>query len=371
MIGLSIADMYFLVGACAFVVIFYLIIFLFFRQPKFGAAPAGKRLQRIFRSRQYCNGEFQNAQPTPMLTKGVNYASVTWEFFFKRSKDSIPKDPLPAKRTDLKAFTGKENAAIWFGHSSYLLLLDGLKILADPVFSGHASPLSFTTKSFRGTDIYRPGDFPELDLLVITHDHWDHLDYQTVLSLKHLAKHTVTSLGVGAHLHRWGFPDAGFTELDWRETYEGPGVKLTALPARHFSGRTFTRNKTLWSSFVLQTNAHKIYIGGDSGYGTHFRDIGDVHGPFDLALLECGQYNQHWKYIHMLPEEVPLAARDLKASHFMPVHWAKFALSLHSWYEPIQRVTAAAADMNEKILTPEIGQVVYLDKENEFKKWWP
>ena len=184
----------------------------------------------------------------------------------------------------------------------------------------------------------------------------DHLDYKTVLKLKSKVGRIITSLGSGAHLEYWGFDPAIITELDWNEkTVPDSGFQVTATPGRHFSGRGLKRNQSVWSSFVLQTPSKKIFIGGDSGYDTHFVKIGNVHGPFDLALLECGQYNKSWKYIHMMPEQTVQAAIDLKTKTLMPVHWGKFALALHAWDEPIERVVKEAQRLNVPIIHPMIG----------------
>ncbi|MBC8005281.1 MAG: MBL fold metallo-hydrolase, partial [Verrucomicrobia bacterium] len=260
---------------------------------------------------------------------------------------------------------------VWFGHSSYFLQLDGKRILVDPVFSGHASPFSFMVKSFKGTDVYTAEDMPEIDYLFITHDHFDHLDYETIGKIKARVGKIITSLGTGAHLERWGFDRAMIIEKDWFEKAElDSGFIITATPGRHFSGRAFKRNQANWAAFVLQTPTKKIFIGGDSGYDAHFAQIGEEHGPFDLALLECGQYNYAWRYIHMMPEQTVQASIDLKARTMMAVHWGKFALALHAWDEPIERVTKEAHRLKVPIIHPMIGQKVNLDATTETAEWW-
>jgi L-ascorbate metabolism protein UlaG (beta-lactamase superfamily) len=358
-----------------FVIIIALIagaIVLFMMQSTFGKLPSGKRLECIKRSPNYKNGQFQNLSHTPNLAEGVSYYTVFSKFFFGKSKRSMPAQPLPSQKHDLLHLDQKEDALVWFGHSSYFTQVDGKTILVDPVFSGHASPVNFTTKAFEGTDVYAAEDFPEIDLLFITHDHWDHLDYKTVLKLKPKVKKIITGLGTGEHFEFWGFDKNKIEERDWNEQIDlGNGFVVNTTPARHFSGRTFTRNKAMWMSFVLTTPNKKIYIGGDSGYDTHFKTIGEQYGPFDLAILECGQYNEYWKYIHMMPEEVVQAGKDLKAKQVMPVHWGKFSLSLHDWDEPIKRVTAEAEKQNQPLLTPMIGEKVDLNSTTQvFKKWW-
>ncbi|MCW4469285.1 MBL fold metallo-hydrolase [Flavobacterium sp. MFBS3-15] len=346
-------------------------IAVFMKQPQFGKLPSGQRLERIKLSPNYRDGEFQNLSHTPSLKEGVSMPRVLYEFFFNKSKRSRPKLPLPSQKVNLHRLAPDENVLVWFGHSSYFMQVDGIKLLVDPVFSGNASPLKFTTKAFPGSDAYTVEDFPEIDILIITHDHWDHLDYETVLKLKPKVKKVVTGLGTAEHLQTWGYDMALVEERDWNETINfGNGFTIHTTPARHFAGRTFTRNKAIWMSFVLQTPSFRIFLGGDSGYDYFFKEIGERFGPFDLAVLECGQYNVNWEYIHMLPEQVVAAAQDLKTKKLLPVHWAKFSLALHDWDEPIKRVTAEAEKQGMPILTPMIGEKVNLENPGVFKKWW-
>ncbi|MEO8403754.1 MAG: MBL fold metallo-hydrolase [Chitinophagaceae bacterium] len=284
------------------------------KQPSFGSRPASERLDRIQQSPNYREGQFQNLSNTPALTEGASYYSIMKEFFFEKKKRNKPAGILPSVKTDLLNLDPSENILVWFGHSSYFMQVDGKKILVDPVFSGNASPVNFTTKSFPGSDVYTAEEMPVIDYLFITHDHWDHLDYKTVTRLKPKVKKVITGLGTAAHLERWGYERSLIIEKDWNEEIAlDNGFTVNTSPARHFSGRGFKRNGAIWMSFVLRTPSLKIYIGGDSGYDAHFKKIGDQYGPFDLAILEDGQYDKNWKYIHMLPEEVVQAAIDLKA----------------------------------------------------------
>jgi len=340
-------------------------------QTKFGKAATDGRLSRIQKSPNFRDGQFQNLSFTPTFAEDVTKWEMIRDGIFKISKRKAPSTTLPSVTTNLKNLSTEKDILVWFGHSSYFMQIDGKKILVDPVFSGSASPFSFMVKSFKGSDVYTPDDFPAIDYLIITHDHWDHLDYQTVLKLKPKIGKIITSLGVGAHLEYWGFDTKKIIELDWNETaVPDSGFVVTAAPGRHFSGRNFKRNQSIWCSFVLQTPSKKIFIGGDSGYDTHFAKIGAEHGPFDLALLECGQYNKSWKYIHMMPEQTVQAAIDLKAKNLMPVHWGKFALSLHAWDEPINRVTGEAKRLNVPIIHPMIGKAVDLDQFDPTPEWW-
>jgi L-ascorbate metabolism protein UlaG (beta-lactamase superfamily) len=336
----------------------------------FGKIPSGKLLTNISGSAQYSSGIFRNLHDTPMMSPDTSYLKLTWSFLNK-PRNTAPPKPIPSVKTNLKELESGTPVLVWFGHSSYLLRINGFNILVDPVFCGYASPFSFFGSCFAGSNVYTVEDMPEIDILVITHDHYDHMDFDTVMKLQPKTKSIITSLGVGSHLQYWGIDANKITELDWWQSTEiVPGVKFTATPARHFSGRGFTRAKTFWSSFVLQAAEYKIYLGGDSGYDSHFKEIGERYGPFDLAILENGQYDLKWKYIHMLPEEVVQAAVDLKAKVLLPVHWGKFALALHAWDDPIERVCKTAGDMGQLITTPMIGEPVVINHNYPNKKWW-
>jgi L-ascorbate metabolism protein UlaG (beta-lactamase superfamily) len=349
-----------------------IIVAVFIRQPKFGKAPQGQQLQKIKKSPYYKKGSFQNLSPTPALTEGVSYYAVIKEFFFSSRKRVKPVDAIPSQKTDLLILDRNKDVLVWFGHSSYFIQADGKKILVDPVLNGTASPLSFTTKAFNGTNGYTADDIPEIDYLFITHDHWDHLDYLTLQQLKPKIKKIICGLGTGEHLQRWGYDKNIIIEKDWNEkTVLDNGYTTHAVPARHFSGRGFRRNRSLWTSFVLQTPTNNIFIGGDSGYDTHFTEIGKTFGPFDLVILENGQYDKSWKYIHMMPEEVLQAAKDLRAKRLLPVHSSKFALANHAWDDPLKTITALHKDVNLQLLTPMIGEQVNLKAHTQvFSQWW-
>jgi L-ascorbate metabolism protein UlaG (beta-lactamase superfamily) len=348
-----------------------LVTVIILNQTSFGKAPSGERLKRIRQSANFRDGSFQNQSFTPVMPEDVSVFKVIWNGMFNRSERNKPKTSLPSRKTNLKTLNPGKDVLIWFGHSSYFMQIDGKKILVDPVFSGSASPFSFMVKSFTGSDVYAAEEMPEIDYLFITHDHWDHLDYQTVMKLKFKVGKIITGLGTGAHLENCGFDPIKIIEKDWNEqVILDSGFIATYVPGRHFSGRGFKRNQALWGAFVFQTPTKKIFIGGDSGYDTHFAKIGAEHGPFDLALLECGQYNQYWRYIHMNPEQTVQAAIDLKTKMLMPVHWAKFALALHAWDESIQRVTKEAHRLNIPIIHPMIGEEVDLNDFGVQSEWW-
>jgi L-ascorbate metabolism protein UlaG (beta-lactamase superfamily) len=354
------------------VAVLVLATILFMQQASFGKMPVGKRLERIKRSPQYKDGSFQNASATPTFTGGAGMFTVMKDFFFGKHERKVPDKDIPSVKRDLKVHPSLKPELTWFGHSSYLLQVNNLNILVDPVFSERTSPVQYAgTKAFNGSNVYTVEDMPRIDVMVITHDHYDHLDYETIKKIKDRVGVFVTSLGVGAHLEYWGVPADKIKELDWWETTDiNTDTKFTAAPARHFSGRGFKRNQTLWSSFVFETNGYRIYLGGDSGYDKHFVEIGNRFGPFDLAILEDGQYNAYWSNIHMMPEETAQAAVDLKAKVLFPVHWGKFALATHPWDESVQRVLKKAGELNMKVITPRIGEQVILDSIYPATRWW-
>jgi len=343
---------------------------LFVRMPRFGKLPAGERLARIEKSPNYKNGAFQNLNPTQQMTAEGGFMKIMNDF--RNAKNRRPPVELPSVKTDLKNLPAGKNLLVWFGHSSYFMQIDGKTILVDPVFCGNASPVWFMIKSFKGTDVYSPEDFPAIDYLIITHDHWDHLDYKTVKALKPKVGKVITGLGTGAHFERWGYSPEIIVENDWGDSVKlAEGFMVHATPARHFSGRGTKPNQSLWTSFVLKTPSLQIFIGGDGGYDEHFAEIGEKFGSFDLVILENGQYNTSWKYIHMMPGEVVQAAKDLRAKRLFPVHSMKFALAIHSWDTPLKTVTELSKNANQAIITPMIGEQVDLnDTTKVFSEWW-
>ena len=335
----------------------------------YGKLPSGERLRKIKNSVHYKNGSFQNLSKTNAMAEDASFFKTMREFLHK-NKNVKPSQALPFVKTDLKKIKSDQPIVVWFGHSSYLLKIKGFTILVDPVFSGNAAPVSFMVKSFAGSNEYKVEDFPKIDILLITHDHYDHLDYKTILKLKGKINKVICPLGVGSHLEHWGIDRKMINELDWWETFEDDDLVLTAAPGRHFSGRGIKRGQSLWSSFILKTKTDILFLGGDSGYDSHFKEIGERFGPFDLAVLESGQYNISWPNIHMMPEETVQAAIDLKAKVLLPVHWGKFTLAMHAWDEPIKRVLKKAEELNVKVTTPKIGEPLTLGEIFPSERWW-
>lgn len=338
----------------------------------YGASPNGKRLERIKAAGNFKNNEFQNQSFTPQLSEGYSLPKVMLHFLLATKNTMLkPLSPIPTVNTNLKSLPRDENIYIWLGHSSYYLQIDGVSFLIDPVLSNYGSPFKFFNKAFEGSHLYKPEDMPDIDYLIITHDHYDHLDFPTVREIKNKVKKVVLPLGVGAHFEKWGYQSDQLLEENWGTTLTlSNQIKITFTPARHFSGRKWNRNNTLWTSYVLESQSQKIFLGGDSGYDTHFKKIGEQYGPFDFAILENGQYNEAWKYIHAMPENMVSICQDLKAKNIIPVHFGKFALAHHAWNEPLQNITDFGKLYHLAILTPKIGEVMYLDNTPQFFEYW-
>ncbi len=347
-------------------------IFIFTLQPCFGGTPRGERKERVKNSPHYHQGKFRNRQETPPLSSDKGFLGTVSQMMFKRTKRKKPKSPIPSVRTDLWTLDRSEDLLVWFGHSSYLLQVDGKRFLVDPVLKGAASPVWFINRPFKGTQVYKPEDIPEIDYLIISHDHFDHLDYGTIERIRDRVGKVICGLGAGQHLERWGFAPQQLVELDWNEEAGlDDGFRVYCLPARHWSGRGLKSSQSLWASYLLAMPSRKIYIGGDSGYDTHFAEIGERFSDIDLAILENGQYNQTWRYIHTLPEELMPAFRDLKAKRLFTVHHSKFALAKHPWDEPLKNVAAFAERDSVVLIQPMIGEVVFLnDSTYTLNKWW-
>lgn len=332
----------------------------FLTQPSFGRNPSGERLERIRQSPNYRDGMFRNHEPTPVMTGGKSRWQALWEFVFADRKGLRPETALPIVRTDCRQLPDTGNLMVWFGHSSYLLQVGGKRILVDPVFHA-AAPVQFVNRPFAGTDIFQTDDMPDIDLLLITHDHWDHLDYRTVTELREKVGKVVCPLGVGAHFERWGYRAEQLAELDWEEHISYDSLIIHCLPARHFSGRGLASNKTLWGSFLVESPSLTLYLGGDGGYGPHFRQIGLRFPTIDWAILENGQYNKDWKFIHTMPEQLGQVVSDLNARRVITVHHSKYALSRHPWNEPLETASRLKEETEADISMPAIGEILPLD----------
>ncbi|MDR3221191.1 MAG: MBL fold metallo-hydrolase [Candidatus Accumulibacter sp.] len=346
--------------------------YAYLQQPKFGAPPDGEEMTLLRNSPHYRDGRFQNLIPTPVLAEDSNVVSALFSSLTTRGERLRPETPIPVLKTDLKALDRRADGVVWFGHFSCFVQLAGQRILIDPVFSTYAAPVPFANRAFDGTNVYSADDMPEIDCLLITHDHWDHLDHASVTALEPKTRRVVTPLGVGTYFEQWGYAREKIREADWFAAIETHAdLRIHALPARHFSGRLLIRNRTQWAGFALETPQRRIFLSGDSGYGSHFAEIGRRLGGFDLAILDSGQYDRRWPYVHMAPEEAAHAAGELGAKALLPAHIGRFAIAKHPWDEPFKRIVAASEGKNFRLLTPMIGQPVMLDgPAQSFGPWW-
>lgn len=297
---------------------------------------------------------------------------LLWEFFFEKA-ERIPNEPLPQKTVEVQdIYDGKRNGlkAAWLGHSTLLINLDGNIILTDPVFEEKVSIVGPTR--FNSNLPLELENLPYVDVIIISHDHYDHLNKYSVVNLSQKTERFIVPLGVGRRMRNWGVAEEKIVELNWwQEVALNSGLTIAATPSRHFSGRgLFDRNKTLWASWVIRTGSKKVFFSGDSGYFAGFKEIGEKYGPFDLTFLECGAYNENWKAVHMFPEETVQAHIDLRGKILQPIHWATFNLSLHPWYEPMERLTNAARQQGVGVSTPIMGRVVNYEKAVVADLWW-
>jgi L-ascorbate metabolism protein UlaG (beta-lactamase superfamily) len=335
------------------------------------ARASGLRQERTHASPQWAGEAFANpggtatSLPSPQL-------SVMGEFFFKRGRRE-PLHPLPIVRPHEAWARTVETGfrTTWLGHSTVLLELDGKRVLTDPVFGERVSPVTFAGPRRFHEVPAKLSELPPLDVVVLSHDHFDHLCRSTMEELARMTVPIVTALGVGAHLESFGIASARITELDWHESAEISGVRLTATPAQHFSGRgLFARNKTLWASWVIASERHKVFFSGDTGLTDAFLDVGRTHGPFDLVMLEVGAYHPSWGSIHLGPENALKAFEMLGGGTLLPVHWGTFNLGLHDWDEPAETLVARAAESRARLVTPRLGEVIEPARVEIVTPWW-
>lgn len=342
--------------------------------PQFGAKPTGERLIRMQGSENHKDGKFVNPIETPVMMSFGTTVKSTIDFF-KGGSGRVPESPLLTESVSPAQLTGLAADRVrvtWLGHSTVLIQIDGKLLLTDPVFSERSSPISFVgPKRFFEKNPIEISDLPALDAVVISHDHFDHLDHQAIALLKDKTERFFAPLGVGAHLEHWGVPADKIIELDWWEAAQYAGLKLTATPARHFSGRAGAdTNRTLWAAWAIEADDRRVFFGGDSGYFDGFAEIGRRLGPFDLTLLECGAYSPYWPLVHMMPEQTAQAHLDLGGRVLMPIHWGKYNLSLHAWTEPVERLVRQAEKLDVELATPGLGGSFELGQALPQSAWW-
>ena len=356
----------------ATVAVFLISINMYIRvAPQFGKRPDKQEMAAKAINSVYIDEKFQNQNKIPTLLPG-SYGKLM-RLVFAKNPGRVPETPIPSVAPEFgeKAGTG-DVSVIWLGHSSVLIKIENTIMLTDPVFSKRASPVSFFgPKQFNYTISFTPENTPYPDIILISHDHFDHLDYRIIKRYYSGVKTFIVPLGIKSHLVRWGVPELSITELDWWDQKDyNKELSFIATPAQHFSGRQGQNNSSLWCSWVIRGENGNIFYCGDSGYSTHFREIGEKYGPFDLTLMESGAYGKYWPYIHMLPEESVRAYTDLRGKVLLPIHWGKFNLAFHSWKEPVERIWQEALKKGIDLVVPVPGQEYKLGMGIEKSMWW-
>lgn len=342
--------------------------------PQFGGKPTKEQKLQYAQTGYYEEGKFVNQIPSEMEIGIKDMPSLLYKQF-KKDPGRQPSAKFDIQHIDSLEIEQKPDSITrltWFGHSTFLLEIAGEKVLLDPMFGDVPAPHPWLGKSRYSNGLpIEIEKLPQIDAIIMSHDHYDHLDYGSIMKLKEKTAQFYMPLGVGAHFRKWGIAEERIHELAWWDDIELDSLKFTCTPARHFSGRGFgDRAATLWASWVIQSPEKNIYFSGDSGYGPHFKEIGEKFGSFDYAMMECGQYNEKWHAIHMMPEETIQAAIDLNAKVTQPIHWGAFTLSLHSWTDPIERASIEAKKKSVALCTPEIGEVVLIGERTPNGKWW-
>ncbi|MEL4308201.1 MBL fold metallo-hydrolase [Joostella sp. CR20] len=326
-------------------------------------------------SANYKDNKFVNTKDVPKSNGFVGTVNILWKFLFTKVPNGRPNHPLTLQKIDSSNVANYNGPMrmFWFGHSAFLLQSDKHTILIDPMLGEVAAPYTWLgDKRFNDTLPIEIEKLPTIDAVLISHDHYDHLDYQSIQKLKDKVEMFYVPLGVGRHLKSWGVTPQKIIELDWWQEANFKDMKFVCTPAQHFSGRKFTNGQsTLWSSWVVKTDDFNVFFSGDSGYSNHFSAIGEKYGPFDFAMMECGQYNEMWPDIHMFPEQTAQAGVDVNAKVIMPIHWGAFKLALHDWRDPVERVVKKASELNLNIRVPKIGEPILIeDSKTDLEQFW-
>ncbi|MEV6491722.1 MBL fold metallo-hydrolase [Actinoplanes sp. NPDC051633] len=334
---------------------------------QFGGRAKGSRLARMERSPQFSDGRFHNSVPASQVTVASMPRIIAASLTGRESRH--PHAPVPLVRPPATDAAGL--SVIWYGHSSAMVEIEGRRVLLDPVWSERCSPSRLTGPRRLHQPPVALRELPPLDAIVISHDHYDHLDMESIQNLVDLqAAPFLVPLGVGAHLESWGVPPTRIVELDWDERVSVAGLEFVATPARHFSGRGTSRDGTLWSSWVIAGPERKVFYSGDTGYFPGFKTIGEEYGPFDVTLVQIGAYGDAWPDIHMVPEDGVATHVDVQGGLMVPVHWCTFNLALHDWSEPADRVWAEAKARDVRLAVPRPGERVDVDAPPPVDGWW-
>jgi len=358
------------------IILFLLVLggFLYIQlNPQFGARAGSNEKAAYKKSHHWDGKKFVNMEETSMEMGFKDMPGLLKKQLFdtegRSPKEKIPLIPFDKEKWNQQIETAK---FVWYGHSALLLQIDGKNYLMDPMLGDDTAPVA-PFKSARFTDgvLEMIDQFPPIEAIFLTHDHYDHLDYSSIQKLKTKVSKYYVALGVGRHLQRWGVLENQIKEFDWWDESEENGLKITFTPSRHFSGRgLMDRSQSFWGGWVLEWDEHSVYCTGDGGYGKHFKEIADKFEPFDWAFVECGQYNKLWHQIHMYPEEAVQAGIDVEAKVSIPIHWGGFALALHHWKEPVERFSAEAEKMQSSYTLPQIGEIVLMGQEPQENDWY-
>ena len=336
----------------------------------FGSRPEGERLERVQRSPEWRDGRFVNPQPI-----WTNSFAAWRRFLFGSSiAGTEPDEPVPISRAAISVLARPPESGLrvtWFGHSSALIEIDGGCVLIDPLWSERASPVPWTGPRRWYPPPLALADLPPVDAVLISHDHYDHLDRGSIVAMKSWRTIFVVPLGVGAHLASWGIPAERIVELDWWQTARVGGLELTATPARHKSGRFVgQQDQTLWAGYAIVGAQHRVWYSGDTGFHREFASIGQRLGPFDVALVDAGQYDANWPDTHLGPELAVEAAREVRSTSMIPVHWGLLKLAEHPWTEPPERVLRAARNLPLEVFVPRPGESVEPSRHRPSLPWW-
>ena len=339
---------------------------------QFGKLPT-KALKKYYSKSVYWkDNEFKNLVETKIDVNIHTLPKMLYKMIFER-EGREPNKTIPIESFDKSSFMMPSDEAkfIWFGHSVLLFNINGTIIFIDPMMGPNASPTApFSTKRFSENTLEILDELPDIDYLILSHDHYDHLDLESIEKLMPKTKHYLVALGVARHLESWNIPVEKITEFDWWQSFDTGNIKITFTPSRHFSGRAIIdKAQSFWGGWVFETPTEKIYFSGDGGYGEHFKEVGKKMGPFDIGFMECGQYNENWHDIHMYPEETVKASIDAKVNSVVPVHWGAFALSQHPWDESVNRFAKEAEQTDITPNYPKLGQC-YTIKQVNNERWW-